>query len=138
MKLQAYADEVRSSAFHRNKALAKLSDLQLTIAEHLFKIVHYKDHPAYSSWLKELRAWNGQLRRLHKSKKKYGNYTRKSLLKALWHEPLGDLADQTELAAQLVNQGFTKVTIDGVKLKATVEKFIDDVLNPAAGHTFTP
>lgn len=137
-KIQETIDQVRSNAFHRSKALEKLSDLQLQIAEHLFKIAHYPNHSAYSHWLKELRAWNGQLRRLHRSKTKRGNYSQKVLLKALWTEPLGEKDDRIELAAQIVNDGLPPVQIEEKKLKNVVEKFVQDILDPTPGHTFSP
>jgi len=135
--LQARADEARSSAFHRSAAVAKLSELQLVIAAHLFKLSHYPDHPARAGWLRELRAWGGQLRRMHKSKKGTGNYTHKALLKALWEEPLGE-GDRVEIAAQLVNDGLSEVAINERLLRAYVDKYIADILNPKPGHQFTP
>jgi len=131
-------DSIYGSAFLRSAALQKLSNLQIPIAEHLFKVTHYPAHEAYTGWIKELRAWNGQLRLLHKGKKGSGNYTRKTLWQALWEEPLGEEADRIEIAAQLTNDGFAEVPIDEKKLRAQVEKFVADVLDKTPGHRYLP
>jgi hypothetical protein len=81
-KIQEKINEVRSNAFHRSKALNKLSELQLPIAKNLFKITHYQTPNAYLHSLKELRAWNGQLRRLHRSKGKTGTYSQQSFVQS--------------------------------------------------------
>jgi hypothetical protein len=60
------------------------------------------------------------------------------LYKALWTEPLGEKGDRIELAAQIVNEGFSPVMIDEGNLEKMVEKFIRDILEPTPGHTFSP
>lgn len=138
MFLRKVIDAVYASAFHRGAAQQKLFDLQLPVAEHLFKVTHYPDHESYNGWVKELRAWSGQLRLLHKGKKGAKNYTYKTLWKALWQEPFGEPGDRIEIAAQLTDEGFPEVKIDAAKLKAQVEKFISDVLNSTPGHRYVP
>jgi hypothetical protein len=136
--LRGFVDEARASAFRRSQALTKLSELQLPVSEHLFKIAHYPRHPAFEGWVRELRAWSAQLRRLHRAKKRSGNYNLVLLMRSLWEEPLGSSEDRMEIAAQLEAAGFVKVEIDAEKLKTAVQQFAEAVLNPTAGHMYTP
>jgi hypothetical protein len=138
-KVLAAYESVVAMSFNRKKALERLSALQLQIARHLFLLSQYPDEAAVRHWLTELRAWNDDLRTVHRGKKGQLNYTVRLLRKALWEEPLGEEGDRREVAAQLSRKGLPLIKNPDVpKLKSFVDKFIEDVLNPTPGHTFTP
>lgn len=139
IKIQAKYFEILAMAFNRKKAIQKLEGLQIPIAKHLFLVVHYENTEAWSHWIQELRAWNGDLRLHNKGKKGSKNYTKAMLWKALWEEPLGGPSEQQEIAAQVaIKENLPVVEPDPKKLQAATLKFVEAILSPVPAQQFTP
>jgi hypothetical protein len=137
--VQAKYDEILAMAFNRKKAIAKLDGLQIPIAKHIYLVVHYGKSEARNHWIRELRAWNGELRLHNVGKRGSKNYTRAMLWQALWEEPLGGEMEQREIAAQVAaKENLPAVEPDAKKLKAVLTKFVDAVLSPATAYQFDP
>lgn len=138
--MASFLQKVVGMAYERKKALEKLSDLHIQIAWHLFLLTHYPQNQAATHWLSELRAWNRQLRLYNKAKKpRRYNYTKDNLIDALWNWPFGGDDERKEFAAQISNEkNLPLVVPNEVALKNMVIKFADAILDPTAGHTFSP